>query len=419
MLRRCAVEGNTLAPIQLEVLHACPRQDDARTPILSPTLPWLESIMNRLPTALTLLLAAACQAQEPPSFDSEKGPLQLSTVAEGLENPWGLAFLPDGRMLVTERPGRLRIVSPQGTLSAPLAGVPAVQAAGQGGLLDVALSPDFASDGRIYLTYAEPGEGDTSGTALARARLAEGSLEDVEVLFRQTPKLATVHHFGSRIVFDGKGHVYVTMGDRGVRPMAQQLDGHQGTVVRLKLDGSVPADNPFIGKEGALPEIYTYGHRNIQGAALHPGSGKLWTQEHGPRGGDELNIEVPGCNYGWPLVTLGINYSGEPIPEAVAKTLPGMVDPIHHWIPSIGPSGMAFYTADRFPAWTGSLFIGAMAHQQLVRLELEGEKVTHEERLLVDLKERIRDVRQGPDGFLYLLTDAPRGKLYRLGLAEE
>jgi len=368
---------------------------------------------------LLTVFATACSAQDAAQHPSQHGELTLTAVAEGLEHPWGMAFLPDGRMLVTERSGRLRLVSPDGGISPPLKGVPAVRAAGQGGLLDVALSPDFGKDGLVYLTYSEPGDGDESGTTLARGRLAGEALEDVEVLFRQTPKLPTVHHFGSRIVFDGKGHVFVTLGDRGVRPMSQQTDGHQGTVVRIAVDGSVPSDNPFIGRDGVLPEIWSYGHRNIQGAALHPVSGALWTHEHGPRGGDEINIAEAGKNYGWPLVTLGINYSGEPIPETVAKSLPGMEDPLHQWTPSIGPSGMAFYTADRFPAWKGNLFVGALAHQVVIRLELEGDKVLREERLLEGLKQRIRDVRQGPDGYLYLLTDAPQGKLYRLGLASE
>jgi aldose sugar dehydrogenase len=375
--------------------------------------------MRTLAFACLVLAASACSAQTPSTHASQHGRLSLDTVAEGLAHPWGLAFLPDGRMLVTERPGTLRIVGTDGSLSDPVAGVPAVRAAGQGGLLDVALSPDFASDGLVYLTYSEPGEGEESGTALARGKLAGNALTDVEVLFRQTPKLPTVHHFGSRIVFDGKGHVFVTLGDRGVRPMAQQTDGHQGAVVRIALDGSVPADNPFLGKDGVLPEIWSYGHRNIQGAARHPATGALWTHEHGPRGGDEINIAEAGKNYGWPLVTLGINYSGEPIPEAIAKTLPGMEDPIHQWTPSIGPSGMAFYTADRFPAWKGNLFVGALAHQVVIRLELDGNSVAKQERLLEGLGQRIRDVRQGPDGYLYLLTDAPQGKLYRLGLMEE
>lgn len=374
----------------------------------------------KFPILLTFALAtAACGAQDAPRHSSQAGDLDLVSVAEGLEHPWAMTFLPDGRMLVTERPGRLRIISPNGTLSAPVKGVPAVRAAGQGGLLDVALSPEFATDSLVYLTYSEPGEGDESGTALARGRLEGNALLDVQVLFRQTPKLPTVHHFGSRIVFDGKGHVFVTMGDRGIRPLAQQTDGHQGTVVRLKLDGSVPRDNPFLEKEGVLPEIWSYGHRNIQGAALHPTTGALWAHEHGPRGGDELNIVEAGKNYGWPLVTLGINYSGEPIPEAVAKTMPGMQDSIHHWLPSIGPSGMAFYTADRFPAWKGNLFVGALAHQVVIRLELDGDKVLREERLLEGLKQRIRDVRQGPDGYIYFLTDSPEGKLYRFGLTTE
>lgn len=347
-------------------------------------------------------------------FESERGTVRVTTLTNALENPWGLAFLPDGRALVTERPGRLRFLDADGTLSDPIQGVPEVMARGQGGLLDVALSPEFESDGLVYLSYAEP-EGGMAGTAVARGRLDNGALQDVEVIFRQTPKLDSGHHYGSRLVFHD-GYLFVTMGDRGQRPMAQELDGHQGTVVRIRPDGSVPGDNPFVGDDEALDEIWSYGHRNIQGAAVHPGTGNLWTHEHGPRGGDEINLPTPGTNFGWPLVTHGINYSGDPIPEAVGTELDGM-EPAHFvWQVSPGVSGMAFYTHEAAPAWQGNLFVGALAETELIRLELDGEQVGHEERLLGDLGRRIRDVRQGPEGALYLLTDHGDGEVLRVEL---
>lgn len=348
-------------------------------------------------------------------FASEAGELEVATVAEGLEHPWGLAFLPDGRYLVTERPGRLRIVGPDGTLSAPVAGVPEVFAKGQGGLLDVALDPDFATSPWVYLSFSEPGEGG-GGTSVARGRWENDALVDVEVIFRQSPKLDTGQHFGSRLVFDREKRLYVTSGDRGTQPNVQPLDLGQGKIFRIERDGSIPADNPFVGREDAQPAIWSYGHRNVQGAALHPTTGALWQTEHGARGGDELNIPEAGKNYGWPVITLGVNYNGMPIGEGKTEA-PGMEQPMHQWTPSIAPSGLAFYTADRFPAWQGDLFVGALAFQRVVRLELEGDKVVREEALLTDLGERIRDVRQGPDGYLYLLTDAANGKLLRVGLA--
>ena len=348
-------------------------------------------------------------------FPSEAGELEVATVAEGLEHPWGLAFLPDGRYLVTERPGRLRIVAADGTLSAPVAGVPEVFAKGQGGLLDVALDPDFATTPWVYLSFSEPGEGG-GGTSVARGRWENDALVDVEVIFRQSPKLDSGQHFGSRLVFDREKRLYVTSGDRGTQPNVQPLDLGQGKIFRIERDGSIPADNPFVGRDDAQPAIWSYGHRNVQGAALHPTTGALWQTEHGARGGDELNIPEAGKNYGWPVITLGVNYNGMPIGEGKTEA-PGMEQPMHQWTPSIAPSGLAFYTADRFPAWQGDLFVGALAFQRVVRLELEGDKVVREEALLTDLGERIRDVRQGPDGYLYLLTDAANGKLLRVGLA--
>jgi aldose sugar dehydrogenase len=364
-----------------------------------------------LPVLLTAVPLLACA--QPRDMPSEKGVLRVHTVAEGLEHPWGLAFLPDGRLLVTERPGRMRIIASDGTLSEPLSGVPAVRAQGQGGLLDVALSPDFAEDATVYWSYSEPGAGGTQGTALARGRLREGALEGVEVIFRQVPKLRGHHHFGSRIVFADDGSLFLALGDRGDRQRSQQLDSHVGTLVRIHRDGSVPADNPFSGRAGALPEIWSYGHRNQQGAALHPLTRQLWTHEHGPRGGDEINVPEAGKNYGWPVITYGREYHG---PRIGPTHQDGMEQPIHQWTPSIAPSGMAFYTHERYPAWQGNLFVGALAFQLVARLELDGERVVHEERLLNDLGERIRDVRVGPDGFLYLLTDSARGRVLRVEL---
>lgn len=364
----------------------------------------------------TVLLTPAVQAAQ---YSSEKGPLQVDQMAGGLEHPWALAFLPDGEgMLITERPGRLRLFA-DGHLSGPLSGLPKVFARGQGGLLDVALSPQFAADRLVYLSYAEAGDDGQAGTAVGRGRLSADlrRLEDFRVIFRQQPKLSTGIHFGSRLVFDRDGHLFIALGENNQRPTAQDLDKLQGKLVRLYPDGRVPEDNPFVERPGARPEIWSYGHRNQQGAALNPWTGRLWTHEHGPRGGDEINIPEPGRNYGWPLATHGINYSFLPIPEARGKTVEGTEPPHYVWEKSPAISGMAFYDAGRFPAWQHSLFIGALVDRCLIRLELDGDRIVHEERLLEDLDTRIRDVRQGPDGYLYLLTDETDGKLLRLGLA--
>lgn len=373
-----------------------------------------------IPSLLSLALVCAAvpaiaqASQEPPS-----APARVTPVVGGLDHPWSMAFLPDGGILITERPGNLRLLRTPGGLSKPLAGVPKVAARGQGGLLDVALSPDFKNDRYVYLAYAEA-DGGKSGTAVGRGRLADDAsgLEGFKVLFRQEPKLSSGQHFGSRLVFDGKGHLYIALGENNQRPTAQDLDKLQGKVVRLKLDGAVPADNPFVGKQGARPEIWSYGHRNPQGMALNPWTGELWENEHGPRGGDEINVVQPGKNYGWPLATYGINYSGLAIPEAKGETLPGMESPIYWWPKSPAISGMAFYDADRFPAWRNSLFIGALGNQNLIRLTVDGNRVVETERLLVDRKRRIRDVRQGPDGYVYVLTDASPGELLRVAPAE-
>lgn len=345
---------------------------------------------------------------------SEAGPVRVVTIAEGLQTPWSLAFLPDGRMLVTERPGTMRIVSSAGERSAPLAGVPAVHAQGQGGLLDVVPGPDFADDRRIYFSYAQP-TGRGARTAVARAVLDTDSLrlDEVEVIFAQSDDPPGRHHWGSRLVFARDGTLFVTLGDRFMhRDLAQTLNNHYGKIVRINPDGTVPADNPFVGRPGAKPEIFSYGHRNLQGAALHPGSGVLWTHEHGPQGGDEVNVGKAGANYGWPVITHGREYvTGGRIGEGTERD--DIEPPLHYWTPSIAPSGMAFYTGDAFPQWRGNLFVGALRGQLLSRLELDGERVVREERFLTELGSRIRDVRQGPDGKLYLL-DESNGRILRL-----
>jgi len=323
-------------------------------------------------------------------------------------------------MLVTERLGSLRHVSAAGELSRPIAGMPEVDVGGQGGLLDVALAPDFATSRMIYLSYAEPGDGG-NGTAVARGTLNADmtALENREVIFRQQPKVQSRAHFGSRLVFDRDGHLYVTLGERSAaqfRGQAQDLGSHLGKIVRINADGSVPDDNPFVGREGALPEIYAYGVRNVQAAALHPETGKLWEIEHGPRGGDELNIIEPGSNYGWPVVTLGVEYSGATIGGGL-KEKEGMVDAIYSWTPVIAPSGMIFYGGDAFADWKGNLFVGGLASTALVRLQLDGATVTHEERLLEDLGLRIRDVAEGPDGAIYVVTDENDGEVLRIAPA--
>lgn len=359
---------------------------------------------------------SAPAAQETLSVPTQLGSMRITTIARGLPNPWGVAFLPDGDMLVTERSGALRRVKPDGSVSAPLAGVPAVVAEGQGGLLDVAVSPTFAEDQLVYLTYSEPGEGKQAGTAAARGRLEGDALVDVQVIFRQSPKTESRHHFGSRLVFHGE-HLYITMGDRGDRPTAQDLSSHMGTVARIFPDGRVPEDNPFVGQQGAQPETWSYGHRNQQGAALNPWTGVLWTHEHGPKGGDEVNIPEAGKNYGWPIITYGINYSGFPIPEAEGKAKENMEQPHYYWEVSPGVSGMAFYAHERFPAWQRSLFVGSLAQRALIRLTLdEQSNVVGEERLLEAQGWRVRDVRVGPDGAVYALTDESDGRLLRLEL---
>ena len=341
--------------------------------------------------------------------------LRSQVIAEGLEHPWAVAFLPQGRFLVTERPGRMRVVEADGRLGAPLAGIPEVVARGQGGLLDVALDSGFATNRTLYFCFAEPGAGSANSTALARARLSADAsrLEEVKVIFSQKPKVASSLHFGCRIVEARDGKLFLVLGERFQRMAdAQSLDNHHGKIVRINKDGSVPPDNPFTGRAGALPEIWSYGHRNPQGAALAP-DGTFWMHEHGPQGGDEINLPKPGRNYGWPVITYGENYGGGKIGEGITAKA-GMEQPLHFWVPSIAPSGMAFLTSERYgPAMKGNLFVGSLKFGYLTRLELGDGKVLREHKLL-EGGDRIRDVRQGPDGLLYLLTDSPRGQLLRL-----
>ena len=380
--------------------------------------------MNRL--ALTLAAAAVLTAAAPAAaldetFETRGPQIRVTTVADGLDHPWAIAFLPDGGMLVTERPGSLRLVGADGSLSEPIAGAPEVDARGQGGLLDVTIDPAFAANRLVYLSYAERGEGG-NGTAVVRGRLSDDAtaLEDVAVIFRQSPKVESRQHFGSRLVFDGRGHLYVTLGERSqerFRVQAQDLSSHLGKIVRINPDGSVPGDNPFVGKADARPEIYAYGVRNVQAAAINPQSGELWEIEHGPRGGDELNIVRPGANYGWPVVTLGVNYSGTTIGEGV-KTKEGMIDAIYSWTPVIAPSGMIFYDGAAFPEWKGDLFVGGLASTALVRLDVDGDTVGGEERLLESLGLRIREVAEGPDGAIYVATDETDGAILRIAPAD-
>jgi glucose/arabinose dehydrogenase len=339
------------------------------------------------------------------------------TVVESLDAPWGMTFLPDGRMLVTEKAGRLRVVTADGKLSEPVAGLPAVDARGQGGLLDVALDPAFAKNQLIYWSYSEPQADGTNNTAVARGRLvadAAPRVDEVQAIFHQVPPMNSRQHYGSRLVFGRDGTLFVTLGERSItegRMQAQRLDGLLGKIVRINSDGSIPKDNPFVGREGVRPEIWSLGHRNIQSAALNPATGELWEVEHGTRGGDELNIARKGRDYGWPTVAYGIEYRGGPITGGITAK-EGTEQPIYYWDPVIAPSGMLFYSGSLFPAWKGNLFIGGLVTTNLVRLVIDGDRVVGEERLLADLQpapERIRDVRQGPDGAIYLLTNPQKG----------
>ena len=375
-------------------------------------------------TVWTLLaMAALCLGVAGPltaaerlgTYETAKHSFHLVKVTDGLEHPWGLAFLPDGRMLVTERPGRLRIVDGGKLLAEPVAGVPEVWDDGQGGLLDVALHPDFAENGLVYLSYSSPDDDDDAATAVARGRLVGDRLEDVEEIYVALPRDDNGRHFGSRLVF-ADGYLFVTAGDRGDSDRAQELDDPAGSVIRLHDDGRVPEGNPFVGTAGVRPELYSVGHRNPQGMTLETATGRIYAIEHGPKGGDEMNLIEPGVNYGWPVITFGKSYMGFKIGEGTHKE--GMAQPVHYWVPSISPSGLMIYDADRFPAWQGSFFAGALSGELLVRLEVAGGRVVVEERMLEDLEERFRDVRQGPDGLIYLLTDHPDGMLLRLEPAD-
>jgi aldose sugar dehydrogenase len=344
------------------------------------------------------------------------------TVAAGLQNPWGMAFLPDQRILVTERAGRLRIVGLDGTLSPAVTGLPATDPRGQGGLQDVALDPAYATSKLIYWSYAEPRDDGTNNTAVARGRLVDGAeprVEDVQVIFHQVPSLKSTMHYGSRLVFGRDGTLFITLGERSItegRMQAQRLDGLLGKIVRINPDGTIPKDNPFVGKEGARPEIWSIGHRNIQAATLNPATGELWEVEMGTKGGDEINIARKGKDYGWPTIAYGTEYQGGPITGGITAK-EGMEQPVYYWDPVIAPSGMVFYTGNLFPAWKGNLFIGGLGSTNLVRLSVKGDRIVDEERLLTDLtpkRERIRDVRQGPEGALYLLTDDAAGRMLKL-----
>jgi glucose/arabinose dehydrogenase len=375
-------------------------------------------------TAFVFLIVLPASAEQ--FYAAQDYRLRATKLIEGLSHPWGMAFLPDGRMLISERRGAMRVIDGGKLVVYSVEGLPKVTEHGQGGLLDIALHPKYAENGWVYWTYSAE-EGGLHGTELARGKLA-GTREapkmiDVQVLFRMQPKYRERVHFGSRIVFDREGHVFVTLGDRGDSPdkgakqRAQMLDTHAGKSIRLYADGRIPEDNPFVKTPGARPEIFSFGHRNMQGATLHPETGRVWTHEHGPQGGDEINVLVSGANYGWPVITYGANYgSGSKIGEGTEK--PGMMQPLLHWTPSIAPSGMSFYSGRIFSKWKGNLFVGALAGQMLVRVTLNGEKVVSQERLFEGKLGRIRDVREGPDGNLFLLTDENDGALIRIELAK-
>lgn len=357
-------------------------------------------------------LAAQTNAQEVPAT-----PLKIEVVAQGLQHPWGMQFLSDGRYLVTERPGHLVVVGKDGKKSAPISGVPTVFNDGQGGLLDVLLAPDFAQSGTVFFSFSEPREGGKNATSVARAKLTlsgdSGALSDVKLIFQQQPAFNSALHFGSRLVLAKDGTLFITTGERSTqRDSAQDLATDLGKVIRINTDGTIPQDNPFVGEAGKRPEIWSYGHRNMQGAALNPATGELWTTEHGARGGDELNIPRKGKNYGWPVITWGIDYSGAKIGEGTTKE--GMEQPVYYWVPSIATSGLAFYDGNLFPGWKGNVLAGGLGGAVLERLVLDGESVVGVEHLLTDRGERIRDVRAGPDGAVYVLTDEDDGKLLRL-----
>jgi aldose sugar dehydrogenase len=361
---------------------------------------------------LVSILLAGCNRDR--VLDGPAGSSHLYSVVEiarGLEHPWAMAFLPDGDILVTERPGRVRLVHDGALVPTPVAGAPSVRTGGQGGLLDIALHPQFEDTRLVYLSYSKAVDGSVT-TAVARARWEDGALTGLEDVFVALPAMGTGRHFGSRLLFDRDGYLWITVGDMGLGDPARDPSNHAGTTIRLHDDGRVPSDNPFVGDPQARPEVFSYGHRNAQGLALHPETGEVWLHEHGPRGGDAVQLVRPGANYGWPDVSFGRQYSMLPIPDPEPGQ--GIELPLHHWTPSIAPSGMAFYTGDHFPNWRGDVFAGALAGQHLRRVVFDGTDPVHEEQLLADYGARIRDVRMGPDGYLYFLTDSNDGALGRL-----
>jgi aldose sugar dehydrogenase len=356
------------------------------------------------------LLSCTANEERPEDlFETEELAMSIDTLATGLENPWGMAFLPDGRILIAERPGRLRIYALGELREEPVQGLPEIWAHGQGGLLDVVLHPDYENNGWIYIAYASPREGG-GNTSISRGRMTGNTFTDVELIFQGEPATGAGQHFGSRIVFDDDGYLFTTIGDRGVMHNAQTLENHNGKVLRMFDDGSVPPDNPFVNEAEAKPEIWSYGHRNIQGMGLHPETRDLWTHEHGPRGGDEINLIHKGLNYGWPEVSYGINYNGTIITEETTRE--GMEDPVLEWTPSIAPCGLAFVDSDRYPQWQNNMLVGALAGQHIHRVVLEDDEVVHTEYLLQDFA-RFRDIRVGPDGYIYVLTEAP-GLFFRI-----
>lgn len=374
-----------------------------------------QSFLARYTTGLLafiFLFGSACAQDQAAQTDA--GKVTVENLAEGLTHPWGMAFLPDGRLLVTERSAQLRILYTDNSLSEPLRGTPEVLTGGQGGLLDVVLDPDFQNNGFVYLSFSEPGEGNTASTALGRGKLDGEQLTDFTVIFRQEPKMEGKNHFGGRIIFTPEGHLFLTMADRFKFDPAQDLSNHLGTIVRINPDGSVPQNNPFVGQANAKDEIWTYGHRNIESAAIEPGTSNFWVAEMGPQGGDELNLIKEGSNYGWPVVSWGSNYDGTEIPEPTTR--PEFADAAIHWTPVISPSGMIFYTGFLFPEWQGSALIGGLSSQGLVRVTINGEQAEEVER--ISLGARIRDVEQAPDGSVYVLTDQNNGNVWRLRPAE-
>ena len=377
----------------------------------------------KMATGLVLVLTTGlARAEVQQTLQTNRVAIQVKTLVEGLNHPWGIATLPSGRMLVTERSGTLRLVTLTGKKSAPIRGVPKVDARGQGGLLDVALHPDFKTNRLVYLSYAEPGKYGKNSTAVARGTLSpDGSaLTNVRVIFSQRPKIASTGHFGSRLVFDAKKRLYITLGERqldSVRGQAQLLTSDLGKVVRLLDDGSVPKYNPFVNNPKARPEIWSYGHRNVQGAALNPTTGKVWTIEHGPLGGDEINIPEAGKNYGWPVISFGVNYDGSPVGSGLSAKM-GMEQPIYQWTPVIAPGGAIFYRGKMFPEWRGNLLVSGLKVTSLVRLTVGNARVNSEERMLSQLHLRIRDVEEGLDGALYVLTDENNGAVLKITRAK-